>query len=143
MADEIREAAATIPAHTPAAAPVTVDVSFPPRVVRSVSWRVPNGPMGVFGWRLTMGGVQVLPDAGVAWVLANDESGTWVTGAAPDSGAWAVTGYNTGAYPHTVYLTFHLDLPAARRPEIQLVPAALLGMAPDLARVLPPARRPQ
>lgn len=137
MTAEVRAFTATIPAGAPAAAPVTVDISFPPRVVRRIDWRVPNGPMGVFGWRLTMGGVQVLPTAGASWILANDESATWAPTRAPDSGAWQVTGYNTGRYPHAVYLTFHLDLPEPPRPQVQLVPAALLGAAPDLMATLP------
>jgi hypothetical protein len=142
VAAEVRQFTATVPAGTPASAPVTVPIAFPVRVVRSIDWRVPNGPMGTFGWQLAMGGVQVLPTAGDTWVLANDEHGTWTPADAPDSGAWTVVGYNTGRYNHAVYLTFHLDLPAPRRPEVQLVPAALLGMAPDLAAVLRPGRRP-
>lgn len=142
MPGEIRQFTATVPAGTPQAAPATVAIGFPPRVVRRIDWRVPNGPMGVFGWRLAMGGVQVLPTAGDAWVLANDEAQTWHPEGAPDSGAWSVTGYNTGRYPHAVYLTFHLDLPVPPRPQVQLIPAALLGMSPDLAAVLPPGRRP-
>lgn len=143
MAAEIRHFTATIPKGTPVGAPVTVDISFPVRTVRQIDWRVPNGPMGQFGWRLTMGGVQVLPYGSDLWILANDEQATWLPTAAPDSGAWQVTGYNTGGYPHSVYLAFHLDPPAPPRPAVQLIPAALLGAAPSLAVVLPPGRRPR
>lgn len=126
MPREVRHFTATCPAGTPAAAPVTVDISFPPRVVRSIYWRVPNGPMGVFGWRLSMGGVQVIPTAGDAWVIANDETGEFAPEGFPDSGAWQVIAYNTGTHPHSLYLALHLDL--TRRPPPAVVPLSPLDL---------------
>lgn len=108
-AAEVRSFAVTIPAGTPAAAPVTTLVSFPPRLVTGVRWTVPPGPSGLMGWRLTMsGGVAVIPTGG-GWIIADDASGTWPLTGMPDSGAWEVTGYNTDVYDHTVYLVFLLD----------------------------------
>jgi hypothetical protein len=133
MAAEVREFAAVIPAGTPQGAPVTVDVSFPQRIVRQVTWRVPPGPNGLMGWRLSMGGVQVIPTNRGAWVVASDQAETWPLDGLPDSGAWQVTGYNTGAFPHTVYLAFLLDLtgPAGQQATLtaaQPVPADLLNI---------------
>ena len=116
MAREIRTFAVTIPAGTTRAAPFTADTSFPDRVVTRVTWRVPPGPAGVMGWRLTMGGVQVMPLPAGAWIVTDGAGGEWVLDGQPDSGAWQVTGYNTGQFPHTVYLDFHVDL-------VQLAPA--------------------
>lgn len=133
MASDLIHVTAVIPAGTPAAAPVTVAAGFPPRVVTQVDWRVPNGPMGVFGWRLSMGQVQVLPSIGDAWVIANDEHGTWHLAGQPDSGAWQVIGYNTGIHPHSVYLTFHADHPE-KPPEQRQAPNVWDFMpAPDLS----------
>ena len=137
MATEVRHFTATIPAHTPVASPVVVDISFPPRVVVSIDWRVPPGPLGLMGWRLSMGKVQVIPTAGDPWVIDDGNSGTIYPSDQLSSGAWQVTGYNTGANPHSVYLAFHLDYPRPKPVEVQLVPAWLLGNAPDLAGLLP------
>jgi hypothetical protein len=141
MALEVQHFTATIPAGTPVTALVTVNIAMPVRTVRQIDWRVPNGPMGTFGWHIAMGGIQVFPSGGDTWVIANDEHGTWEVHGAPDSGAWQVIGYNTGANPHSVYLAFHVDLPA--RPA--KVPAEIspfsLYPGPALDRAGPPVRR--
>lgn len=141
MATEVRHFTATIPAGTPLTAPVTVTIAMPARVVSSIDWRVPNGPMGVFGWQIAMGGVKVFPSGGDQYVIANDEHGTWTVDGAPDSGGWQVIGYNTGVNPHSVYLAFHVDLPpepAKVRAEIS--PLSLFP-GPPLDRAGPPVRR--
>lgn len=143
MAEEVRHFTATIPAGTPIGAPVVVDISFPPRIVRSIEWRVPPGPLGVLGWRLTMGKVQVVPTAGDAWIIADGHSATIKPSEQLSSGAWQVTGYNTGVNPHSVYLAFHLDYPEPKPAEVQLVPAWMLGTAPDLTGLLPPGPKPR
>lgn len=138
MAEEVRHFTATIPAGTPLATPVTVDVSFPPRIVARIDWRVPNGPQGLMGWRLSMGGLQVIPTSGDKFIIADGHAGSITPSAELSSGAWQVTGYNTGASPHSVYLAFHLDLPRPKPAGVQLVPAWVLGNYPDLAGLLPP-----
>lgn len=144
MADEVRHFTATIPAGTPVAAPVAVDISFAIRTVRTIDWRMPPGAAGTTGWRLTMGGVQVIPRLSDLWVIDDGNSGTFTLDGYPDSGAWQVTGYNTGAHPHSIYYTFHLDLVRQPRQLLQprLDPRALMPV-PDLSdggRSLP---RPQ
>ena len=109
-AAEVRSFAVTIPAGTVQADPYTADIFFPARDVVAVSWRVPPGPSGLMGWRLTMSGGQVVIPTGGGWIVADDQYDTWPLTGFPDSGYWEVTGYNTGAYPHTVYLDFLLDL---------------------------------
>lgn len=109
-AAEIRSFAVTIPAGTAQASPVTIDVSFPPRTVIGVSWKVPPGPSGLMGWRLTMSGGNAVVPTGGGWIIADDQAGTWPLIDQPDSGAWEVTGYNTDIYDHAVYLDFLLDL---------------------------------
>lgn len=143
MALEIQHFTATIPAATPIGSPVTVAITIPVRVVTQIDWRVPNGPMGTFGWQIAMGGVKVFPSGGDRYVVANNESGSWPVTDAPDSGAWQVIGYNTGANPHSVYLAFHCDLPGRPAAAPQLLGAALLMPAPDLsqARTRPGDRR--
>ena len=108
-AAEVRSFAVTIPAGTTSDSPFTADVSFPDRVVSGVHWKVPPGPSGLMGWRLSMsGGIAVIPTGG-GWVITDDDSDTWPLTRQPDSGGWEVTGYNTDIYDHTVYVTFLLD----------------------------------
>lgn len=134
-AAEVRSFAVTISAGTPLAAPVTTPVAFPSRTVLAVRWQVPPGPSGLMGWRLTMsGGVPVIPSGG-GWIIADDAADTWQVRDQPDSGAWEVTGYNTGTYPHTVYLDFMLEPVAV--PAAAAVPD--LAPAPDLSAVPAPA----
>lgn len=143
MADEVRRATATIPAGTPIAVPVTVDISFPPRRVLTIDWRVPPGPAGAMGWRLTMGGVQVIPTLSDPWVIEDDHHDTFVLDGYPDSGAWQVTGYNTGTHPHSVYFVFHLDLvrPAGALARPVLDVRALMPV-PDLSQAGRPVAGP-
>lgn len=106
MAITVTQFDATIPADTPFETTVTVDVPFPASQVNKIRWRVPPGPRGNFGWCLSMGGVQVVPSDVGTFIVADDESDDWEIDSLPDSGAWQVTGYNTGTFDHTVYLTF-------------------------------------
>lgn len=134
---EIRTFQVTIPAGTAQSAPVTTDIAFPSRVVQAVTWKVPPGPSGLMGWRLTMsGGNAVLPTGG-GWVVADDQSDTWPVTNQPDSGAWEVTGYNTDIYDHSVYLTFQLALVPAPGSSVTLAPLSSLQAVPDAAAVTP------
>jgi hypothetical protein len=140
MAAEVRHYTAAIPAGTAIAHPVTVPIVFPPRIVNSIDWRVAPGSQGVMGWQLAMGGVLVLPTSSDQWVIADGTSGTFTLDNYPDSGAWQVIGYNTGSYPHSVFLTFHLDLPS--RPAAVPAPIHPLAFAGlnDLSKAGPPVR---
>ena len=139
MAREVRHFTVTIPAGTPIATPVTTSINFFPRKVHQIYWRVPNGPQGQMGWRLTMHTIQVLPTPGSdLWVIANDEHDTWTVDEMPDSGAWEVTGYNTGAYSHSVYLAFSVN-PTSRPAELRgLIGDPFLNSAGDLSKAGPP-----
>jgi hypothetical protein len=111
VAQEIREFAVTIPAGTAKSAPLVTNISFPERLVIAVSWRVPPGPSGLMGWALTSSGTPVIPIQPNTYMVTDNQADTWDLEGYLDSGNWQVTGYNTGIYAHTVYLTFQLDLP--------------------------------
>lgn len=140
MAVEIRHFTATFPAGTPASAPITISTQFPVRVVTSIDWRIPPGPQGAMGWQIAMGGVQVVPYGPDLWVIDDSNSGTFSLDDAPDSGAWEVIGYNTGSSPHSVYLTFHLNLVQRKQPRPGVIDARLLAPVPDLSRAGAPIR---
>lgn len=107
---EVRSFQVTIPAGTPQTSPYTQDIFFPVREVVQVHWKVPPGPSGLMGWRLTMSGGNAVIPTGGGWIVADGEDATWPFEGLPDSGAWEVTGYNTDIYDHTVYLDFLLAL---------------------------------
>lgn len=106
MAISVTALSATVPAGTAKASPVTIGLAVGTAIVDKIRWRVPPGPRGHLGWSLSMGGVQVLPDDAGAFVVADDEYDDWEIVGLPDSGAWQLTGYNTGTNDHTVYLYF-------------------------------------
>lgn len=108
MTTSVFSFAATVPAGTSIAAPHTVALTMPAVIIDIVRWRVPPGPRGHLGWFLSMGGVQVIPEAAGSYVIADNESDDWTVSDLPDSGAWQLTGYNTGTFDHTVYLYFHV-----------------------------------
>lgn len=122
MAQEIREFAVLVPAGTAKAAPLVTSISFPERIVTAVSWRVPPGPSGLMGWQLTSAGTPVIPIQPNTFMVTDNQADTWYLDGYLDSGNWQVTAYNTGIYPHTVFLTFLLDLPG--RAATSPVPAA-------------------
>jgi hypothetical protein len=55
-----------------------------------------------------MGGVQVVPEVTGEYIVADDEFDDIEIAGLPDSGAWQLMGWNTGAYNHTVYLQFYI-----------------------------------
>lgn len=108
MATSVQAFSATITAGTPSASPATVSLAVMAGQIDLIRWRVPPGPRGTFGWQLTMGGVQVIPENAGQFIIADNEYDNIFVSGLPDSGAWQVTGYNTGSNNHTVYLYFHV-----------------------------------
>lgn len=127
MATEVRSFDITIPAGTAIAAPVTIDVSFPAMVTESVEWSVPKGPSGLMGWRLTSGGGQVIPKNLGSWIVADGQAGNWQLEDLHTSGAWQVTGYNTGSFPHVVRVRFHTSPVEAKEPPATALAWLLAG----------------
>lgn len=135
---EVRSFQVTIPAGTTIDAPYTASVAFPPRLVEGVHWKVPPGPSGLMGWRLTMsGGTAVIPTGG-GWIITDNDSDTWQLAGQPDSGYWDVTGYNTDIYDHSVYLDFLLNpIPVAAPVTTLLSSASLSAPASSSALAIP------
>jgi hypothetical protein len=115
--EEHHEFTVTIPAGTPKTAPVTISTVLPQRIIRAIQWVIPPGPSGLAGWRITMGGVQVIPANAGAWIVRDGIADGSDLARLPTTGAWDVTGYNTGTHPHSLYVTFYVDVirPVPRR----------------------------
>lgn len=103
-ANEIRGFSVTIPAGTLQSAPLRQSITMPPRIVDTLQVIIPPGPSGLMGFAITMGGVNVLPIQPGTFIVTDNEKITWPLTGLPDSGAWQLTGYNTGVFDHTVYL---------------------------------------
>lgn len=143
MSHQYRNFTVTIPAGTPKTAPAVTDVSFPPFVVAGVRILVPPGPNGVMGFQVLSGGQQFLPWNLGEFLVTSNERLIFVADQWPDTGSWQIAGYNTGQYPHTIYVTFELnpisvepagpgavDLAALSSPAAELVPGEGGGLLP-------------
>lgn len=108
--DEHHEFPVTVPAGTLKSAPLVTPTVMPPRKVVQISWTIPPGASGFTGFRITMGGVQVAPANLGAWIIRDGTDGSSSLARLPDSGAWDITAYNTGIHPHTIYVTFYVDI---------------------------------
>lgn len=138
ISHEVRTFQVTIPPSTIPTAPFIQDVSFPPRRVNAIRWKVPRGAVGLMGWRLTSGGAQVVPANAGGWIIADGESDRWDLEELPDGGKWDLTGYNLGNQPHSVWLTFHLSYIRPVQAPVTLLPPWQLAPVTDLSAAGPP-----
>ena len=91
--------------------PQVQDISFPERKVQRIRVRIPPGPSGLMGFALTMGGATVLPYEPGTYFIADNEVIDLGVEDLPTTGAWQISSYNLGLYPHTIYLDFTVSLP--------------------------------
>lgn len=135
MALQIKPYALVIPAGTAIATPLTFVTDVSPYIVSAVSVVVPDGPNGAVGFRFTSGGLAMVPASATDWIVASGETLEWGMAGQVESGAWQVVAYNTGNYPHTIYVRYFLDLiarAAAAAPPTFLAPADIQGTADGL-----------
>lgn len=134
MASEVRSFDVTFPAGTSADTPVTVDTTFPDRIVSGLIIKVPPGPSGLAGFRFGMAGRQVLPINLGSWIISDDDLITMTLTGLPESGQWYIEGYNTDIYDHTIYVTYLLEQVTQPAPNTQgtsgnQVSTQILGMS--------------
>jgi hypothetical protein len=96
----------TIPPGTLQAAPLVTPTTFEANEVEHIEWLFPHGCVGLVGIQIGARAVPVLPPNGVNWYRrSGSASGIAVTDM-PVTGDWSVIGFNTGAFAHTVDVTF-------------------------------------
>jgi hypothetical protein len=121
----------TIPAGTTAADPLVTLTQFEANEVERIEWLFPDGCCGLVGIQVGARSVPVIPHSNEQWLIrSGDSSGMDLTGQ-HNTGDWSVIGYNDGAYPHTVHVTFkvHRTEPP-NNPDLLLVAAEpVTGMA--------------
>lgn len=94
----------TIPAGTLISAPVSQTWPLEDNYLVSINTRIPPGPSGLMGFRILWSQQQIVPWGNNSWLTADDEEINWPSNTAISTSALTVQGYNTGIYPHTVYL---------------------------------------
>lgn len=120
----------TIPAGTPQATPLVTPTTFEPNTVERIQWLFPQGCNGMVGIQIGARAVPVLPPNGVNWYRhSGGASGIDVTDM-PNTGDWSVIGYNTGANPHTIDVTFIVHRTAKEPPLFTLLNDADLSSFP-------------
>lgn len=110
-ATEVRAFQATVAPGTPETAPVTISLTMPTRTVDRIRWRIPPGWNGYVGFALSMAGQAFIPTIPGTWIIGSDEEDSLDLSDQPNSGAWEIQMYNTGIFPHTLYLQFTVELP--------------------------------
>ncbi len=110
MSQEIWSFQVTIAAGTAITNPQRTSTTLPTRKVDELEIVVPPGPAGLMGFAVTMGGVNVIPIQSGTYVVTDDEKISWPLTNLPNTGAWQISGYNTGDFPHTIYLRWLVDI---------------------------------
>jgi hypothetical protein len=122
VTNQLFEFAATIPAGTLLAAPVTVPMLLPAGTVDQVDIHVPDGFNGFVGFALTSAGVNIFPSTPGSYFTTSNEVFSIPLVDHHTSGAWALTGYNLGNFSHTVRCRFYLTPAGSVTPTIAMAP---------------------
>src|SRR6266851_102896 len=110
MAREVYRFSVTVPAGTVQAAPQVTALPMPERVVGRVTVTVPPGPHGLVGFQFTHAGSQMIPVNPGQFLVMDGRTQAWELSDYITTGAWQLTAYNTGAFPHTLEIAFDCDL---------------------------------
>lgn len=120
--------------------PQITNLNMPVRTALSIRVRVPPGPLSAMGFQLGMANTPIIPFNDDTFVIADNETFEWDNQGWPNSGAWQVFMFNTGQYPHTVYIYFTVELPDAPIEQaMSIIPAESLGPPPGSLITVPDA----
>lgn len=109
MATRIEAFTVTIPKNTVKASPVTVDTTFNYGTVDEIEIDVPPGPSGLMGFQIAYGQQVIIPYSDSEYIVADNNRIRWPLTNFPDGQFWAVIGYNTDIYDHTIYVRYLID----------------------------------
>lgn len=135
--DEVYSFTVATPANTPQGSPLVTPAVFPARIVDRIEWNAPAGSLNAIGFQISMRGVPVIPANAGGFIVPHLTTGGWDMVNAPDSGDWSVTTFNTGMYPHSIAIIFHVRLIPRPAPQLALIPDLSLHgePAPDYTGV--------
>lgn len=109
MAQRIESPRVTIPANTPKATPVTIPFTWREGIVTVIAIDIPPGPSGLVGFFITQSGNQIIPNSVGDYIVSDDYRFEWPVEDYPTGAKWALVGYNTDAYPHTIQFHFQIN----------------------------------
>lgn len=126
MAQDIQIFDVTVPRGGSAAAPQVFNIPFPPRIVDTVEFMIPVGVRGTVHFALGMANTRVIPSNQGGYIAGDGEVIRWPLERFPDTGAWQLSAFNTGGFPHTIQIRFLLRVV---QPQAQVTPALLASSA--------------
>lgn len=126
---EVRAFQVTCPPGVTADAPLVTDLVMPVREVLEIRVRVPSGPNSQMGFQIGSTDTPIIPYNDNTYVVASNADFTWNLPDLINSGSWQAIMYNTGQYPHTIYIYFTVELPDPPTSPTAgaLIPAEVLG----------------
>ncbi len=142
MAVEVKSFQVLIPAGTLQSAPQVTSLAMPSRVVNRIEVKVPPGPRGEVGFAFTSGGQQMIPVDLNTFIVTDSEEISWDLEDQIDSGAWQLSAYNTGNFPHTLYIRFLITPPQLATTAPVVVPISSGALSTDGGSFLPPPAPP-
>jgi hypothetical protein len=117
----------TVPAGTPATAPVTQSWPLEDNLLLEFTVQVPDGPCGLAGFRVLQAQQQLVPFANDSFIVSNDRTFTFSWDDEMTISGLVLSGYNTDIFSHTFYCTAtvrNLPLPAATPEQVAAAAAA-------------------
>lgn len=109
MATRVLPFTVTIPAGTPENAPVTIPLAFDNWDIERIDLEVPPGPAGLMGFQLLNNGVAWIPYGAGQWLVWDDVRESYYMTDQPAASGWAIQGYNTGFFNHSVIVRMHVN----------------------------------
>ena len=126
MAQDIRSFTVIIATGTTPAAPQISPLVVPVRQVDRIDVTIPPGPLGQVGFAIGAAGQHVIPADNGQWIIGNAVEKSYPLSGYLTSGQWQLIAYNTGQFPHTLYVTLLMSVVA---------PAQLAAAPPDLSAI--------
>lgn len=122
MAVQVQQFAATIPAGTLESKPAVVPIDMDNWTLEQIDLEVPAGPAGLMGFYVANNGVQWIPRQVGTWLVWDDVQQSWALTDQPNASGWAVIGYNTGTFDHTITVRMHVTPPSDATAAVQPAP---------------------
>jgi hypothetical protein len=133
VASRVLPFAVTIPPGTLKSAPYVQDLVFDNWQIESMDLEVPAGSTGCMGFQVWNNGVPWLPYGAGEWLVWDNVVQNWPLTDQPNASGWAIAGYNSGNFPHTVTVRFHVNPPTPVAVVTGPAPITIVTAAPDPA----------